>query len=373
MKKRFIVLVAIIAISLIVSVSALLIVKNASNSPPQKNQISCNVLQENSGGINLVFFATEEQARRYVDYFLSVEPYASNKNKFSFYYVTPEQYKPDCSIYQGIAVLCQSSDLTKTASTCPNDYTIVLDGKQPASIRSSYFKGVLSLNLNHPSSVFIHEIGHGLANLAEEYDNPGSLPKGQKNCKQSCEDFNEFPGEFGCFKGCTNNNYCRECEDCVMRTLSSEEYGKYNSLLVQDEINSQFRGSNTITGNVISSIDCSEQSFYLVQIDNQGDIQKELVQGCAPGRNRFGSSYYQVTDSSSNIISEGNLDSEMLYTTDLTETGEITAIPEIPKDIPEIITVPTTGNENEIKVFDENKNMLFQTTLTGVGTSPCKI
>lgn len=371
MKKRFLILISIITISLIVSVSAFLIAKNASNSPPVTGPITCKTLQENPGSINIVFFATEEQAKRYIDYFLSIAPFDKNKEKFSFYLITPDQYKPDCEIYQGIAILCQSSALTKVAAACPNDYILVLNEKS-SSIRSSAFKGVMSLNTNHPLTVFAHEFGHVAANFAEEYLTEGaSIPNGG-NCQKKCSDFNKFPGEFGCSQECTDSNHYREFENGFMRSLSAPRYGPYDELLMQEAIEKQFR-KGTITGNAISTTSsCEDQEYYLIEETSQG-FKTTLKQGCPSGRPGFGSSYYQITDPAGNILSEKNLDSNTLFTTDSNSDGQITAAPQmIDNSVSFTIPANEKNQDETLTVYDDKNNVVYQTSLTGIGSRPCK-
>ncbi len=373
MKKRFVLLISVIAISLIISVSAFLLAKTASTSPPSNNPIECNILHENAGGINIVFFATKEQAEKYSDYLLSVEPFSKHKDKFSFYFITPDQYSPECNLYQGIALLCYSSNVIRAASACPNDYIVAL-GNQPSSIRSSAFRGVMSLNINHPLSVFTHEFYHVFDNAAEEYSSPGaSIPRGSENCQRKCEDFRQFPGfegKFGCHQECTTSSYFREFENGFMRTLNADRYGQHNELILDEEVKNQFRGSTSITGRPIYQSPCAAQQFYLIEFGEE--LTKEIIEGCAPSGPRFGDNTYQITDAVGEIISEGPTHSDILFTTDFTESGEITAAPQIVK-VPLIITSPATGREQTLEVFNESGRTLFQTELRDIGGRPCKV
>ena len=373
MKRLFIILISVIVVSLIVSVSAFLISKTANTSPPGNNPIECNILKENPGGINIVFFSTEEQAKKYSEYLLSVEPFSGNKDKFSFYFITPDQYVPECNLYQGIALLCYSSDVIRAASVCPNDYIVAL-GNQPSSIRSSAFKGIMSLNINHPLSVFAHEFYHVFDNAAEEYSSPGaSIPRGSENCQRKCSDFRKFPQyseEFGCHQECTDTSYYREFESGFMRTLNADRYGPHNELILDEEVQRQFRGSTSITGRLIYQSPCTAQQFYLVEFGEE--VAKEIIEGCAPGGPKFGDYTYRVTDSSGITIHEDFTHSDILFTTDFTESGEITAAPQIVK-VPLIITSPATGREQTLEVFDESGRTLFQTGLEDIGGRPCKV
>ncbi|MBU0976935.1 MAG: hypothetical protein KKD18_00795, partial [Nanoarchaeota archaeon] len=281
MKKRTILLATFIAICLIVSVSALLIVNaNTNNSPPINGQITCHALKENPGGINIVFLASEEDAKKYSDYLLTIVPFSEYRDKLNFYYIPPTEYKADCSLYQNIAVLCNSKENIKAASVCPNDIRVILVSK-PASIRSSALKGTLSLNTEHPLQVFAHEIGHGIAYFAEEYLSPGStLPKGAGNCLKNCEEIQNLPNSknYGCYPECTTSDYNREFPEGIMRTLHAERYGNLDENLLREKIEKASQ-KTTVTGLAIGDEKpCSEQQFYLIE-----GSSVELVQGCPPG------------------------------------------------------------------------------------------
>lgn len=374
MKKRFVLLGSIIVISLIVSVSAFLIAKNTNNSPPLNSELTCNIIQENPGGINIVFFAEEEQAKKYSDYFLTVAPFNKHNDKFSFYFITPEQYKPACNLYQGIALLCQSSELTKAASVCPNDYIVVLESR-PSSIRSSAFRGVMSLNTNHPFTVFAHEFAHVFDNFAEEYSSPGaSIPRESENCQKKCENFREFREglkDYGCHKECTESNYYREFQNGFMRSLQADRYGNLNENILEEEVMNQYDPPSKITGNVISTASScqSEKYFLITQTENDFAISKE--RGCLNGAKTFGDETVIITDKTGQI-SQTKTHSNILFTTDLTSSREITAAPKIVK-LPKVITVPSTGNEETLSLLDQNTEPIFQATLSETGASPCKV
>ncbi|MFH1801825.1 MAG: hypothetical protein ABH864_00050 [archaeon] len=370
MKKKVIILGAIIIVSLIVSISATILTKSSNNSPPD-GPITCHTIQENPGGINIVFFSIEDQATEYSDYFLSVAPYNNHPEKFNFYYISPEDYVPECERYQGIAILCYSREIVQAASACPNDYIVVLR-EEPSSIRSSAYRGVMSLNLNHPLTVFAHEFYHVFDNAAEEYSLPGaSIPSKSENCQKACEDFREFPehqGEFGCYQTCTESNYYREFENGFMRSLQADRYGLHNELILEEEIYNQFEGDISLSGFATQEDNpCDKQEYYLIEGE-----QKTLEKGCAQQGATFGPTAqieYKLGETE-----EIQLPSNDLFITDYNPTPGAIITAESPQevDLPLVVTIPSSGQEQSIIIPDSQGNPGLQISLIGIGAHPCK-
>ena len=243
-----------IAILVVIGIVILYLQSNSQLSPSDLSE--CKTLSYASDNAkNIVFFSTKDQAKTYSDYLLSNEPFSETKGAFNFYYI--EEEIPECELYEEIALLCYSRQLVKKASSCPNDYIIVLQNK-PSSIRSSAYMNVLSLNLNHNKNVFLHEFGHAFAFLADEYF-PSTLSKKAKNCVKSCD---EFTNPEQCFQGCSKADYYRSIRAGVMKTLSSNEYGDFNNQIILSNLPS----SSLITGKATSETkDCSSEKYYLVE------------------------------------------------------------------------------------------------------------
>src|SRR3989344_8432036 len=160
----------LITISAIIALTLIVLLLNSNkliqNSPKLNgNEIeSCKAIF-NSGNdkMNIVFLSSQKEAEQYSNSLFNIEPFKTNKNNFNVFYI--DEYTPKCELYQSIALLCYSKEIIRKASSCPNDFIIVLDF-QPVSIRSSSFINVLSINKNHPKTVLAHEFAHSLANLA---------------------------------------------------------------------------------------------------------------------------------------------------------------------------------------------------------------
>jgi len=165
--------------------------------------------------VNLVFFGPQEDVEEYANFMFATAPYDEQVNNFNVYYI--EDFNPECELYKSAAILCYSDDLVHKAATCPNDFIVVIDDTQASTVRSSAYLNVVSVNKKHPKTVLTHELGHVIANLAEEYV-PARLPDNSKNCVSTCSQFGQNTD--GCFEGCSESDYHRSIERGVMRTLS---------------------------------------------------------------------------------------------------------------------------------------------------------
>lgn len=248
----------------------------------ENSLLDCKTLSANDkSGINLVFFGSEEQSKKYSDFLFSVSPLKYVKNNFNVYYI--DDYSPQCEIYRGVAILCYSREVLRKAASCPNDYVIVLSN-QSEDIRSSSYLNVMSINTEHPLTVLQHEFGHAFGNFAEEYT-PATIPKGSKNCQDSCSGFESQTD--GCFKECSNGYYFRTIQNGVMRTLSSKEYGIYDENLMMEIFRKKYGGSfsTAITGNAISAQEeCKDRTYYEIEVDASGNVARKTEQTGCPSR-----------------------------------------------------------------------------------------
>jgi hypothetical protein len=260
------------------------------------------VMYSGAEAINLVFFSPKEEAQRYADFLLETTPFNQHAGKFNVF--TISDYEPECEYYKGIAILCYSKDLVRKASSCPNDYVVVLR-EESSYLRSSAYLGVMTLNSNHPLTVFLHEFGHVFANFAEEYFvQGGKIPSGSKNCQKECENFGETND--GCFQECTTGTHYRSVKEGVMRTLSSNFYGVYNELLLSNQIERSFgesqvwynkvEKSSKVTGSAVAlenvEVNCREKNHILIGIKDGEAVSEERVKGCA---NSGGAGAYSVS------------------------------------------------------------------------------
>ncbi|MBS3088379.1 hypothetical protein J4402_01215 [Candidatus Pacearchaeota archaeon] len=334
------------------------------SSPSETIEECQNLAYSSPNAINLVFFSEKADAQKYSDYIAGIKPF--DKNPLNIYYIPT--YIPKCELYKEIAVLCYSKELIKKASSCPNDYLIVLK-EEPSSIRSSAYMNVLSINTRHPKSVFPHEIAHALANLAEEYT-PANLPSGQKNCVSSC---NKFETEINaCELGCSKDSYYRSIDRGIMRTLSSNEYGIYDENLIQERIISQV-SSSPITGNAIYE-NCLDKNYYLIEavyISQQNEIQVQsqtIELGCV-GSNGYGNFNYTLYDNNGMPLDSKSFNAELIFTD---APGEIEIEGEIyENDGPFILKISAIPDVKKLEI--SHKEKITEINMRGIGARPCRI
>lgn len=258
------------------------------NSTFEENQYShqCQDIEINGQDrIDLLFISSLEDAKRYTDYLFTVEPYKTYKSYFNTRVITQEV---ECEIYQDIAILCYNKEILDLADQCEHDYVIVIkeDSKQ---IRSSAYGKVISLNKAHEDSVLIHELGHAIGNLAEEYG-PAKIPRGSKNCVSSC---NRFSGQVdGCTQECSESSYYRSIALGVMRSLITDNYGIYNINLISELLNKNKPKDSVITGNQISTYLCIKKVQEVKIYQDEGGFRvttnNVLKDACIPNKGLAG-------------------------------------------------------------------------------------
>jgi hypothetical protein len=225
-------------ISLLLIILAISFNNTQPSLSPNPEISECYILEENGNPetkINIVFLAhnienIESLTQEYIDLIQNTKPFSDHKEKFNFYYI---EEKADCSLLNNEAIFCSNRYNRILASSCPNEYIVVLSS-QPAPIRSSAHTNIASINTNTPKTVFLHEFGHIFGNLADEY-HPSILLKGQENCFESC---NAWQAEIeNCYEGCSKSNYYRSSKKSIMRSLYSNTYGGLNKLIIEKLLN----------------------------------------------------------------------------------------------------------------------------------------
>ncbi|MBS3109176.1 hypothetical protein J4227_01450 [Candidatus Woesearchaeota archaeon] len=135
---------------------------------------------------------------------------------------------------QNRIIKCDESVVNSLASHCPNDFVLVIYNEGfLGTARSSSIMNLVKVTTRDRSSVILHELGHAIGNLAEEYEDeayysqyPGYDPADYPNCDYSgCNKWSINPV---CEKGCTLGNYYRGTLTSVMRDLSDTSYGPIN-------------------------------------------------------------------------------------------------------------------------------------------------
>ncbi|MEK6894503.1 MAG: hypothetical protein AABX10_03500 [Nanoarchaeota archaeon] len=229
-------------------------IQQESPSSSLGNEICKQIVYNGYDRIDLLFISSKEDAKHYSDYLFTVEPYKSYKNYFN---VNVLEEEVECDYYKDIAILCHNDQVLDLAKNCEHDYVIVVkeDSKQ---IRSSTYGKIVSLNKAHEDSVLIHELGH-IFNLAEEYLG-AKIPKGSKNCQQSCSGFDSEVD--ACTQECSTATHYRSIPLGVMRSLVTDNYGIYNTKLISEILNeNKPRDLSIITGNQVLDSSCNKKAL----------------------------------------------------------------------------------------------------------------
>ena len=360
------VLIAAITIAAIVFGVLIGVSYNKSLTLSPKALESCKTLSfSGDKALNILIFGDKAVAERYSSFLLGITPFVQNKNALNFYYI--DSYKPSCELYKGVALYCYSKELIKKSASCPSDYVVVIQDRD-SRIRSSSYMNVLSINEKHKLMVFPHEFGHAFGQFSEEYT-PANLMRGSKNCVSSCSEFGEF--EDKCFEGCSKGEYYRYADSGIMRTLDAQNYGLYDEQLLTEKLQKQ---KQTITGKAVDEMtSCSEQEYYLIEGNYSNGISeivyKTIEKGCV-GSNGAGQFRYSIMLNDGREVSEGEFNSELIFTDAPIENGNIDG---------EVITyagafflkVPFVENAKELRISDYEKTISVR--LNDRGARPCEI
>ncbi len=358
-REKVMLVIVIILFGLIVVFFSLNITKKVNFQPEADNSsISCKTLKYNGEGkINLVFFGDNQSVKKYVDSFLKIVPFDTNKEAFNFYYI--DNYAPECQLYNGIALLCYSSDIIKKAALCPNDFIVILKDKTP-KIRSSSYMNVLSINIEHPTSVLPHEFGHSFADFSEEYV-PTELPSNSPNCMDNCSKFGNLKN--GCFEGCSRADYYRSVDSGIMRTLSSQQYGLFNENILL----SKLKQNAKLTGKSIEEPQCNKE-FYLIEGNYSSshiDILRRTIERGCPGTNGVGSFSYSLILNDGSVANQGEFKPNLIFT-DSEEGGEVYNY-----EGRFLLQIPLIKEAKAMSISQSNIK-LSEIRLDDIGARPCK-
>ena len=372
MKREAVILIVASLLSIIAVIITAILTQDIDFSPRPTSTtnrlIECKTLQyKGENKINLVFFAPGNKAKDYADFFFGASPFSSNKEIFNVYYI--DAYKPTCTLYKDVALLCYSRELLKKASSCPNDFIVVLE-EEKTEIRSSSYMNVMSININHPPTVLLHESGHAFANLAEEYV-PATLLPEAKNCVKECNDF--IYQTDGCFEGCSKETHKRSINEGIMRTLLTKEFGTYNEKIIEEKIKEKTRITNTIAGHAIQKRrDCKTEEYYLIEGSHaEGKItvnKKTREQGCT-GTNGAGPYVFDIITTDSLLVRTEEFNPTTIYT-DAPDKQKITGrIYENEEEF--YLKIPIIKDINIIEVRKDNQPQTK--TIIKEDAMPCRI
>jgi len=349
----------------------------------------CSVLSySGENAINLVFLSSEERAKKYMDFFFGYKPFSDEEYKDSFNFFLIENHEVECDIYKGIALLCPQKDVARRASACPNDYIIISEERE-SSIRSSAYMNVMSLNEKHKDEVFMHELGHALGGLAEEYvDNRAKIPRGSKNCLDACDGFGQTGIDSdGCFEGCTKSDHFRSIDNGVMRTLTPGViFGKFDENLLRDRIDEDLAvvvgitgRASGITGRVVETYeDCKDKTLVRAEFDIvNGELRKvseKVAPGCASGTG-YGADYgYKIISNGETVVEKG-FDPKLLRVErpgELDENGNIPIVSDTFELDNFVVEAQVRDGIDKLNLIDP-EGRVVEINLKNAGARPCKV
>lgn len=171
--------------------------------------------------------------------FLDTEPFKSHSSYFNFYRIDDFT---DLGCTTDGYIFCNEFKVKEAASNCPHDYIIVLMKKGRVAeivkpLRSSAYGTIMNVNTADDKLVIMHEFGHSIANLADEYVDDSYYANLEQedypNCDaKGCTKWAELNGA-GCFSGCSLSKYYRATDNSIMNNfLNSDEYGILNNKVI---------------------------------------------------------------------------------------------------------------------------------------------
>lgn len=370
MEKKTIFIFSLIILVVLLVAAILAITVKVNLSPSSIGLENCSTLAyTGKDSINMVFFSDRDTAEKYMQQFLSISPLSDYKDRFNFYYI--DSYIPKCTLYNGVALFCYSTELAKKASSCPNDF-VVVPQSEDTPIRSSSYLNVMSINEKNPLTVINHEFGHAFISLDEEYTPASLISSSSKNCKQACS---SFKNNDSCFQGCSNTNYYRAFDNGLMRTLLTNTYGSFDKQLF---INKIIQHSIFITGNAINDqpTDCSQQQYYLIEGDyingNITIISKTLQQGCAGG-NGDGVYNYTLQSTDNSILASASFNPGIVFTDNQLPNQETIQGEDYTNESYFTLKIPADSQVQNLKITDENNNIKSYVVLNDIGARLCRI
>jgi hypothetical protein len=208
---------------------------------------------------------------------LSIEPFKSNKDKFSFVIANSSrdlECKLNCNNASTV-ICCNNNIVREEASQCHYDNIIVFfNNKNSGDVcgsSSSYAKICSKSNL--AGFILSHELGHSFADLADEYvydEMFGAYSIGEinnANCDVAgCDKWKNITD--GCFKGCTYSNLYRPVKrDSIMLDISD----KYNIVCI-NHMQELIKSYSLVEKNIEKAAP-KKKSYYVNLNYDRGDIK----------------------------------------------------------------------------------------------------
>lgn len=219
-------------------------------SKKQKECVSILYNKKPEDSLDIVFLgygygnirAFSSDVNRYANSVLfEIEPFKANKEKINIYRI--DDFSLNCEV--GSFIWCDSKQANILAANCPHDQIIILaerglftDAVNP--VRSSAIGNLAKINTADEKFVLMHELGHTIGGLADEYvDDYYKLidfdVEKYPNCDKGPNPCNDWVTVTrGCYEGCTLQEFFRPTESSIMSRLDVHEFGPVNEKVILD-------------------------------------------------------------------------------------------------------------------------------------------
>ncbi len=223
------------------------------SSPNPESMDECTVLSYSgnpSGKLDFAFVAANykslrdfrKDAEKYIAVLKGNDPFKADFGRLNFYLVD-DLSSIQCT--EDSLIRCDEFKVHEIASKCPNDMVILLykNSNLISPPRSSSILNLVKISASpvEDNSVILHELGHAIGHLADEYvDNAyyqqvNFRPDDYPNCDYAaCPKWENESA--GCYGGCSMSSYYRPTQDSIMRSLSDMNYGPVDVKVMEKQL-----------------------------------------------------------------------------------------------------------------------------------------
>lgn len=202
----------------------------------------------NTGYLDIAFVSSDykgdyslfrSQVDKMMKHLLTYEPFKQKTAQIRYHYVLNSQ-DLGCS-YSGRVVVCSNSKVTKIVNNAgvPYDRIIVVINTPRGVGASLGSMSFLAGGEWDTTQTFVHEFGHSLANLEDEYISDYKFKPRNLNCYTGSPPNTAWKGISGVqyFKGCQSSNYYRSSSCSIMKDLDCTYFNNVSKYYINKVIN----------------------------------------------------------------------------------------------------------------------------------------
>jgi hypothetical protein len=213
--------------------------------------------QTNGGYVDVVLVSEDYQAsqlgefkkdvNRFVNHMLSYEPYKNRSSQFLFHIV--ENTRDLGCTFNGRIIVCNNAQVMSVVNSAsvPSDVVAVLINNESYGGSAFYpangNPGIAATYTGEQwgAEVFVHEIGHALGLLVDEYIANNSYEPGDKNCRGDngvdASQWEELTGGNVYINGCNFPNWFRSTETSIMKSVDARYFNQISQHFLNLAIN----------------------------------------------------------------------------------------------------------------------------------------